>query len=94
MSTGGRFKKIKKLLSYEYTLLENRAHQFDQFSFRIDRNFQNLNLFQFHFRLIEKIDLTVQILNSSLRQLQHLMALLLGGLLNVPDIAAHSQMVA
>ena len=81
-------------LSYEYTLLENQAHQFGQFSFRIDHSFQNLNLFQFHFRLIEKIDLTVQILNSFLRQFQHLMALSLAGLLNVPDIAVRSQMVA
>ena len=81
-------------LSYEYTLLENQAHQFGQFSFRTDHNFQNLNLFQFHSQLIEKIDLIVQILNSFLRQYQHLMALLLERLLDVPDIVVHSQMVA
>ena len=79
-------------LSYEYILLENQAHQFGQFSFRTDHNFQNLNLFQFHSQSIEKIGLIVQILNSFLRQYQHLMALL--RLLDVPDIAVHSQMVA
>ena len=88
------FQFMINCLSYEYTLLENQAHQFGQFSFRIDHSFQNLNLFQFHFRLIGKIDLTVQILNSFRRQFQHLMALLLAGLLNVPDIAVRSQMVA